>query len=302
MEDLAPIVLFVYNRIEHVKKTLEALQKNDLAMCSDLYIFSDGPKTGQEKAVDLVRNYIDKITGFKKVQVIKRKENWGLARSIIEGVSEIIGFYGKVIVLEDDIICSNNFLKFMNQALDEYRMNQKVFSITGYSFLSCKDLKGIPDTYFLKIISSWSWATWKNRWDQFDECATGYQHLKWNYMLRRKFNYDDAYDYYSMLMTQMCGKLSLTNVFFRNKRKKLDSWAIRWYWTVFKNNGLTLYPRETLVANIGFDGTGTHCGKIDSVQRDRCFVILESQELEFEKVISEKKWIRDKVKKALKNR
>lgn len=297
MENLAPIVLFVYNRVEHTKQTVEALLQNDLAEESDLYIYSDGPKDGEERKVERIREYIRTIKGFRNVYIKEREKNWGLAHSIIAGVTEVIDIHGKIIVLEDDLICAKSFLRYMNGGLDKYKSEKKVFSVTGFSFLSSGESKRIPDTYFLSLTSSWTWATWKDRWQYFDEEAKGYGELRWNYKLRKKFNYDNTYDYYLMIKNQMRKNTVWTKLL---GKKPIDSWAIRWYWSVFKQGGLTLYPRETLVINEGFDGSGTHCDASGDKQFVRENFGVEKYDMVYEDVIEEKKWIRERVKKALK--
>ena len=240
---LSPIVLFVYNRLDHTHQTIESLQKNELAKESELFIYSDGAKTESiQKNVDEVRKYIKTVSGFKKVTIIEREKNWGLAKSIIDGVTKIVNEYGKIIVLEDDLVTSSNFLQFMNDALDYYENEAKVYSITGYSFSN--DMEDIDSTYFLKLTSSWSWATWKDKWETFS-----YKNSIFDVCLneRYKFNYDDSYDYDGMIENQL--------------KSKINSWAVYWYASVYLKNGLTLFPSKSLVENIGFDGSGTHCSK-----------------------------------------
>ena len=245
LNKLAPIVLFVYNRVNHTRKTIEALKENQLANESYLYIYSDAAKTENEKeSVDLVRQYIHTITGFKEIIIIKREKNWGLADSIINGVSTVVNEFGKVIVLEDDLITSPNFLKFMNDSLSLYEKNDKVYCITGYSHIN--NFHDIKKSYFLKLTSSWSWATWSDRWKKFRKDDKDLEEIiNSSNLEKRLFNFDDSLDYINMARLQL--------------NKKINSWAIYWYLSVFKQNGLTLYPQKKLVKNIGLDGSGTHC-------------------------------------------
>jgi hypothetical protein len=243
MPQSAPIALFVYNRPQHARQTVEALQKNALAMHSDLIIFSDAPKTNIHKpAVDEVRQYLVKITGFKSITIIERDENFGLAKSIIEGVTKIVDECGRVIVMEDDLIVSPYFLEYMNNALNKYEYEEKIVQVSGYMFPVRLDIK--EDALFLPLTTSWGWATWKRAWDLFDPDAKDYIHIKADSALKKMFNLGGTYDYFSMLEAQLAGKI--------------DSWAIRWYLSTFMYKGLVLYPKTSLVSNEGFDGSGTH--------------------------------------------
>lgn len=275
---LAPIVLFVYNRPWHTQQTVEALQKNDLADESDLFIFSDAAKndTSIEK-VQEVRDYIRTIKGFKNITIIERDTNFGLANSIIDGVTRIVQEYGKIIVLEDDLISSSSFLRFMNEALELYKDEEKVFSITGYSFTD--NIIDIDNTYFLKLVSSWSWATWNNKWDKFHIQADNLTNLLNNKKLYKTFNYDNTYNYILMAKNQLLGKN--------------HSWAIHWYWYVFQQNGLTLFPAKRLIQNIGHDGSGTNCGK-GNIEKP-----LSAYHPFFTKDLFEKSYIRTIIKNLL---
>lgn len=245
MTTLSPIALFVYNRPTHTRQTVEALKRNVLAKDSDLIIFSDAPKNPEaESAVQAVRDYIRLIDGFKSIKIIERDKNWGLANSIVDGVTSVVNEYGRIIVLEDDLVTSTYFLSFMNEALDRYQNEPQVMQISGHMFPV--QFLAETDAVFLPKPTSWGWATWKRAWQSFDSSTAGYELLKHDAKLRHRFNLDGAYDFFGMLEQQLQGKI--------------DSWAIRWYLSVFMNHGLTLYPQRTLVENKGFDGSGTHCG------------------------------------------
>lgn len=240
---LAPIALFVYNRPQHTRQTVEALQKNELAGESDLVIFSDAPKTPEAaEAVREVREYIKSISGFRSVSIVERDKNWGLANSIIDGVTRLCNEYGRVIVLEDDLVAAPHFLDFMNHALDNYELEQQVIQVSGYMFPVKLEIE--EDALFLPLTTSWGWATWRRAWQFFDPDAKGYERVRADLALRKQFNLDGAYDYFSMLEDQLAGRV--------------DSWAIRWYLSTFLKQGLTLYPRQSLIINMGFDGSGTH--------------------------------------------
>ena len=168
MNKLAPIIVFVYNRPHHTKQTLEALKKNTIASQSELYIFSDGAANNDLKAkINEVRNYVKDIRGFKKTTLIERRQNLGLANSIIDGVTRIINKHGKVIVLEDDIVTSPYFLKFMNDALNFYEKKKDVWHISGWNYPI--DNKGLNDVFFWRLMNCWGWATWSDRWVNFEK-------------------------------------------------------------------------------------------------------------------------------------
>jgi glycosyltransferase involved in cell wall biosynthesis len=242
MQNLAPIALFVYNRPEHTLRTLASLQKNELAAESQLFIFSDGPKTDADKdKVEEVRALLNEVTGFKSVKVITRKENLGLANSIIIGVSQLVIEFGKVIVFEDDLISSPYTLAYFNEGLSKYQQDDQVMHIGAYMY-PLED-KTLPETFFYRIATSWGWATWSRAWKNFepdiDKLMAGFDVEK---------KYDFSIEYTMNFWKQM----------EEFKAGKNNSWAIRWYASIFLNNGLVLHPAQSLVHNIGHDGTGVH--------------------------------------------
>ncbi len=247
--DLSPIVLFVYNRPFHTKQTILALKQNELADSSDLIIYSDGPKNEKSvQKVKEVREYIKTVTGFKSILIHKSEKNNGLANSIIKGITKTLSTYAKTIVLEDDLITSRHFLQYMNEALLQYENEEKVMQVSGFSFSN--DISFENDSFFLSFTTSWGWATWKRAWEYFDPSMKGYELVKRDKKLRDRFNLNGAYNYFNLLELY--------------KKGKIDSWAIRWYLSVFLHNGLTLYPKKTMVANIGFDGSGANCGGLNT--------------------------------------
>jgi hypothetical protein len=244
----APIVLFVYNRPSHTKRTVEALKNNIFAKFSNLIIYSDGPKNFiDEENVSTVRKYLSVITGFKSIAVKKQKKNIGLANSIISGVSTVIRTYGSVIVLEDDLVTSKYFLQFMNLALDKYKNKKQVISIHGYAYpFTGKN----PETYFLKGADCWGWGTWKRGWDLFETNGKKLLRTIQDRKLVNEFTLQGSYDYMSMLKNQIQGNI--------------DSWAVRWLASAIVADKLTLYPGKSLVRNIGFDKSGVHCEKSET--------------------------------------
>ncbi|OOM77954.1 hypothetical protein CLPUN_21270 [Clostridium puniceum] len=245
--DLAPIILFCYNRPEHTKKTIEALKNNELAKDSIIYIFLDGPKKEHDKEnIRQVERIIENISGFKEYRIFKSKKNKGLANSIISGVSQIINKHEKVIVLEDDIVTSFQFLTFMNEALEYYEYDDKIYSVGGYN-IPIKIPKTYNESVYLSIRAMcWGWGTWKNRWEKVDWEVKDYSIFKNNRRMIDNFN-QGGDDLSSMLRQQVDGKL--------------DSWYIRWTYNQYKLQQYSILPTISLVNNIGFDNSGVHCGK-----------------------------------------
>lgn len=249
---LAPIALFVYNRPEHVQKTVESLAKNDLSAQSDLFVFADGPRERDDpENIRRVREYIQSIRGFRSVNIREREQNAGLARSIIYGVTQVVSEAGRVIVLEDDLVCSPFFLKYMNDALELYENDDRVISIHGYIYPVATSL---PETFFLRGADCWGWATWKRGWDLFEADGRKLLSEMTQRKLGKQFDFDGAHPYTKMLDQQIKGKN--------------DSWAVRWHASAFLADRLTLYPGQSLVQNIG--SFGTHCGTIDQYEVNLC--------------------------------
>ncbi|GBR75495.1 hypothetical protein NO2_0164 [Candidatus Termititenax persephonae] len=244
MSSLAPIIVFIYNRPEHTRQTVEALLANELADKSDLFIYSDAAK--DDLAIDKVREvreYIKTIKGFKSINIIEREKNIGLAHSIIDGVTTIVNEYGRVIVLEDDLVTSPYFLSYINDALELYEHNESVVSIHGYMYPGREKL---PDYFFLRGADCWGWATWQRGWSLFNPDAQYLLNEIKKQNLQELFNFSNTYNYTGMLQNQIDGRIS--------------SWAICWYASAFLADKYTLYPRKSFVQNIGMDGSGTHCG------------------------------------------
>lgn len=245
--DFAPIVLFTYNRPDHVKQTIEALQKNEFASESDLIIYSDGAKDKtDELAIIETRKYLHTVEGFKSVQIIEREKNWGLAESLIDGITSVVDKYGKVIVMEDDLLTSPYYLRFMNQALEKYSDDDQIASIHGYVNPVKEEL---PETFFLSYASSWGWATWQRAWRIFERDGSKLLNELQDKNLEQRLDFDNSYYFVKMLRNQIKGKNS--------------SWAIRWYTSIVLKNKLCLYPGKSLVRQIGCDGSGTHSSNDD---------------------------------------
>lgn len=259
MNKLAPIVLFVYNRPDHTKQTIEALQKNELAKDSELFIYSDAAKNENAlNKVNKVREYIKTINGFKKVIIIEREKNWGLANSIIDGVTKIVNEYGKIIVLEDDLVTSPYFLKFMNEALEVYEDREDIFAISGYSPSIKIPLHYKYQVYLTHRSSSWGWATWKAEWNCIKWDNKNYKQYVDNIKIMQEFGLKGGKDRPKMLKAQI--------------ESKINSWAIRRGFTQFLQRKYTLFPVRTLINNIGYDGSGVHCGADSSFDNNNSLV------------------------------
>ena len=235
-KSLAPIVLFSYKRLDVLKLTLDSLSKNFLASQSDLIIFSDGPRNLEDQAkVSAVRDFLYSIAGFKSIEIHEARVNKGLANSIIDGVTKVLQKHESVIVLEDDLVTSPNFLNYMNDSLIYYRDNLKIFSITGYS-VPIRN-KSLQDVYFTKRSNSWGWATWTDRWELVDWKVNAFDTFKHDRKLRKRFNRMGS-DMSSMLDKQMTGHI--------------DSWAIRWCFHQFLYNLYSVHPFISKIQNVGF--------------------------------------------------
>ena len=244
---VSPVALFAYMRPEHLRATVESLRANAEAPFTHVTVFCDAPKRPEHAAgVAAVRAYVKRIECFASVEVIERERNLGLAASIVDGVTRIVEAHGRVIVVEDDLLLSPYFLRYMNEGLDIYANDEAVASIHGYAYPVAETL---PDTYFLRGADCWGWATWRRAWSHLRlggaDLLIELKHLG----LTHEFDFDGSYCYTQMLRDQIAG---------RN-----DSWAVRWHASCYLDGMLTLYPGRSLVHNIGNDASGTHCEDVE---------------------------------------
>ena len=244
MVRVAPIVLFCYNRLDYLKKTIRSLKKNKLSRFSKLIIYSDGPKNKiDDQKIKKLRRYLKSLKGFKNIYIKENLKNKGLAQNIIDGLNKVFSKHSSAIILEDDLLLSNNFLKYMNEALQLYKNKKKVISIHGYSY-PIKFQKSDPDYFFLRGADCWGWAAWSRSWKLFNKNGDFLRKKLNKKKLVKQFNFNNSFNYMKMLDDQIEGKN--------------NSWAIRWYASAFLKNKLTLYPKNSFVKNIGTDGSGTH--------------------------------------------
>ncbi len=241
----APIGLFAYNRPEHLARALAALARCPELATSKLVVFCDGPKPD---ATDAGRARIDETRRVARevapahARIVERAQNMGLATSMRAGVTELCEAAGRAIILEDDLEVAPTFLRFMHDALARYADEPRVMQVSGYMYPV--EVAGTDDALFLPTTSCWGWGVWARSWAQLGDGASSYDRLASDPALRRRFDLDAAYPYFEMLVSQ--------------RRGEIDSWGIAWYLDVFAHDGLVLYPRQSLVANRGHDGSGAH--------------------------------------------
>ena len=232
---VSPIALFVSNRLEATEAVLESLSESDLADQSELTVFCDGPRSPEESdRVEHVRAIVREATGFKAVHIVERPEHVGHSRSVISGVTQVLEDRDALIVVEDDLILSPHFLPFMNEALTVYADEERVVSISGYSY----PYRGQgPQTFFLPGTHCWGWATWRRGWAIFEQDATK--------LLEEIVQRDLIYAF------DAGGAEPLTQLLQRSVFEKgdIDSWVLRWIASAIANEKLTLYPGRSLVHN-----------------------------------------------------
>lgn len=242
-----PVALFTYNRPDHTERVLDSLADcARLEECS-LHIYCDAPKTeSQTQSVEASRQVVRQRAARFGATVVERDTNFGLARSVVEGVTDLCDRFGRVIVLEDDLVLNARFLDYMLQALDRYANEPNVYQVSGYMFpVSQPD---DTDAFFMPLTTTWGWATWQRAWRIFDWNAEEAREELNDPALRRRFDLNNSYPYAVMLENQLKGST--------------ESWGILFWWHVFKANGLALHPRRSLVWNGGFDSSGMNCGDL----------------------------------------
>jgi hypothetical protein len=238
----APIAIFAYKRVKHLGRTLDSLFACPEFSASPVFVFSDGPKANTEGDVAEVRALL-RARRTANMTIIEQPANRGLAASITAGVSQLCDEFGRAIVLEDDLVLSPSVLTWFNAGLERYADDERVWQIAAHQF-DVPEFASRQSALFLHLSTSWGWATWKRAWDKYDPAATGWEQLKTDDALRRKFDLDDCMAFSDMLIEQMSGRI--------------DSWAIRWQWARFRAGGISLYPPRSLATNTGFDATATH--------------------------------------------
>ena len=243
----APIAVFAYNRPDHLQRTLQSLVACDGADAAPITVFIDGPKNpAGSEATEQVRQVASTILGGG-ADIRVADTNKGLSKSIVGGVGELVDRHGSVIVVEDDLALAPSFLTYMNAALERYKSDENVYQISGHMF-DVPEFADRKEALFLPFTTTWGWATWSRAWKAYDGEAAGWERLRQDSALRRRFDLDGAYPY--------------TWLMERQQRGQSDSWGIRWYWSVFQRDGMCLFPPVSLVNNTGQDGSGTHGGGV----------------------------------------
>ena len=245
----APIAMFAYKRLDSLQKVIEALELNDMAKETPVYVFVDGPKreTDVEKNQE-VKQYLSEWkenAKFSEVTLIFSEKNKGLSKSIIEGVGRLMDEYGRAIVVEDDIVVTKDFLSFMNRSLDYYENDSRIWAVTGYTEPLPMLQEREYSTFPWYRCDCWGWASWKDRWELVDWNVSDYRQFMFSGRKRKKMNRGGE-DMARMLDAQMVGAV--------------DSWAIRWGYCASMLDKMWIHPNITRVMNIGFDGDGTNCG------------------------------------------
>lgn len=250
MKTLAPIALFVYNRPAHTRRTLEALTVNPEARESTLHLFCDGPKPSASladlQAIAEVRRVVRESPWCGRIEIHESSINLGLAKSIVQGVTTLVKKHGRIIVLEDDIRVTTGFLRYMNVALDIYENSLRVMQVSAYAYPTSRTSQN--STYFLKAMSCWGWATWARAWQTYDDDAHALLSF-WTANAARStgFNLDGSGDYLDQLQANVDGRKS--------------TWAVKWFASWMKHDGLCLYPTKSLAQNEGHDNSGTNCSE-----------------------------------------
>lgn len=275
--ELAPLVLFTYNRKKETEECILSLKRANLFEKTDIYIYSDAPKKKEDiEKVEEVRKILKELEKYNNITIVYQSKNKGLANSVIDGVTKLLEKYEKIIVLEDDLVVSKDFIEYMNEALELYKENMNIWSISGYS----PRIK-IPSKYDLDIFlgkrgSSWGWGTWKNRWNKVDWQVKDFYNLTKKEI--KSFNLAGN-DMYKMLELQIL--------------RKIDSWAIRWCFSQYKENMYTVFPRESKIKNIGFSESATHGG----IFIEKYMVELSEKKIKFPKNIEPNEQILELLKK-----
>jgi GT2 family glycosyltransferase len=243
MKQAAAIAIFVYKRAEHTRRMLQSLLRNALAAQSPISIYCDGARSGEEaEAVARARAVVRELAPAQ-AKIVEREGNLGLARSVIAGVTEVTAEHGEAIVIEDDLELSPVALEYFNAGLARYRSEERVMHLAGYMY---PVRSALPEAFFCREATCYGWATWARAWRHFEPDGQRIREAVRERGAQREFDVDGSIDFFAMLEAQIAGRT--------------DSWAIRWYGSLWLRGGLALHPGRSLVRNTGFDGSGENSG------------------------------------------
>lgn len=246
IERKIPLALFTFNRPAHTASVLNSLAACEGRECFEFFFFSDAPRNVEDHGrVEAVRSLLWTRAPEFNAEVIEQSTNQGLSRSIVGGVNRLCASHGWVVVLEDDLVVEPTFLRFMAEALVFYEENSSIMQVAATTLAPPK--RQVPGAFLLPVTSTWGWGTWQRAWNYFSWSPLGWPESKLDSDWLSVFEVGGAADYVSMLEDRIAG---------RN-----DSWGILWWYAVSRAKGRVVYPSVNLVNNIGFDGTGVHCGR-----------------------------------------
>ena len=253
MKKKKAVLILLYNRPEHTKKLLNSIEKSKNSKQFKYYFFCDGPKNNFDYInIIEIKKILKEFSNNFTSKIFFRKKNIGLLKNVIQSINSIFKIYEEVIILEDDLVINKNFFIFMSNSLKKYKNSNKVLQISGYSY----PINSKKFHYFLPLTSCWGWGITKKNWRDFikffndyNSIMTHFLTIKSSNVLKRSFNYNNSYNYFSMLDSFL--------------KKKISSWGIIFYLYLFVNNKLSFFPFKSLVNNNGFDGSGRHKSKSD---------------------------------------
>ncbi|MCL2468832.1 MAG: hypothetical protein FWF24_01185 [Alphaproteobacteria bacterium] len=244
----APIAVFAYDRVDHFEKMMASLRACHGFAQSPVTIFLDGAKGAQDAPrVEAMRSFARNL-GLANVQLVEREKNMGLKASIFDGVSKLCRQHGKVIVLEDDLLVSPCILDYFNAALERYKDETRIWSVIGYQF-DVPALRAYDKALILPFTHCWGWATWDRAFSKFSLDVDVPQRDFNSKTFQRFFDVGGVRDYTAMLKLAMQGRI--------------NSWFIRWYYTIFCRHGVSVFPPASYVANIGLGAGGTHASGLN---------------------------------------
>ena len=245
------VAIFTYKRVDHLKSVINSLKRNNDFETYHFFIYSDASRGVDDiKNVKNVRDYLLSLKSYSNFYIIERQYNLGLAKNLTQGITETLIHFQSVIVIEDDILVTDNFLSTMSTNLNNHYNNKKIWQINGFNF----PIKSDKFTFYQSKYSySWGWGTWRDRWNKF-VFDPQYFINKWTFFDKYFFDVNANGIYWPQLLA--------------NYKGSLRTWAVLWQATIYDHKGFTLTPTISMVVNIGFDGTGENCSDISLTSND----------------------------------